>query len=63
MKNISGFNGKTPEAYFNEFYKQGKSIRKRVAGLLKGCACKTQCLTQQCGCQKKARHVERDATV
>ena len=136
-KHISCFNGKTPEAYFNEFYKQGQSIseqhlhwlddirqciwdrikfenemipseeflfrhwkracwvldlwkqlnknimcpkplsgygwittkdtlaidwdsqsnmdavRERVAGLLKDCACKTGCLTRQCGCQKR----------
>ena len=29
-KHISGFNGKTPEAYFNEFYKQGQSISERT---------------------------------
>ena len=28
-KHISGFNRKTPEAYFNEFYKQGQSISKQ----------------------------------
>ena len=39
------------------------AVRERVAGLLKGCACKTGCLTRQCGCKKRARHVERDATV
>ena len=136
-KHISGFNGKTPEAYFNGFFKQGQfiskqhlhwlddirqciwdciqfenemipsveslfrhwkrvcwvldlwkqsdknimcpkplseygwittkdtlaidwdsqsnmdEVRERVAGLLKGCACKTGCLTQQCRCQKR----------
>ena len=39
------------------------AVTERVAGLLKGCACKTGCLTRQCRCQKKARPVERNATV
>ena len=31
------------------------AVRERVAGLLKGCACKTGYLTRQCGCQKKGK--------
>ena len=28
-------------------------MNKRVAGLLKGCRCKTGCKTARCGCKKK----------
>ena len=32
-----------------------ESIRERVAGLLKGCGCKTGCQTCQCGCKGKEK--------
>ena len=28
------------------------AVRERVAGLLKGCSCKTGCETWQCGCKR-----------
>ena len=28
------------------------AVRERVAGLLKGCSCKTGCETRQCGCKR-----------
>ena len=31
------------------------AIRERVAGLLKGCGCKTGCQTRQCGCKGKGK--------
>ena len=30
-----------------------KEVMLRVAGLLKGCGCKTGCQTQHCGCKRK----------
>ena len=30
-----------------------KEVMLRVAGLLKGCGCKTGCQTQRCGCKRK----------
>ena len=33
------------------------AVREMVAGLLKGCSCKTGCETQQCGCKGMTRNV------
>lgn len=31
------------------------AARERVAGLLRGCGCKTGCQTRQCGCRSKEK--------
>ena len=32
-----------------------EAVKERVAGLLKGCGCRTGCQTRQCGCRAKER--------
>ena len=32
-----------------------EAVKERVAGLLKGCGCRTGCQTRQCGCRAKEK--------